>query len=97
MKLTTLAEQAPSRRCPKSSRCCPWTTEPWPGAFTDKGGRVIACIQATEQNREALKEFCARTDLLREKLAEFLRPEVIEENLLRLASCPLLPEVTGKK
>lgn len=70
--------------------------EPWPGAFKDENGKVMACIPATEQNKAALEEFCARVDTLREKLADFLRPDVIQENLLRLAACALLPAPAPK-
>lgn len=63
----------------------------WPGAFKDEQGKVMACIPATDENREALKEFCRRTDTLRGMLADFLRPDVIQQNLARLASCALLP------
>lgn len=65
--------------------------EVWPGAFKDEKGKVMACIPATDENREALKEFCKRTDKLREMLADFLRPEVIQQNLARLAGFNLLP------
>jgi len=64
---------------------------PWPGAFKDEKGKVMACIPATEENQAALEEFCSRVDILRERLADFLRPDVIQENLLRLASFALLP------
>jgi hypothetical protein len=63
----------------------------WPGAFKDEKGKVMACIPATEENRQALKEFCKRTEALRKLLADFLRPEVIQQNLARLAGCNLLP------
>jgi hypothetical protein len=65
----------------------------WPGAFKDESGKVMACIPATEENLEALKEFCRRVDILRGKLADFLKPEVIQQNLVQLAGCRLLPEV----
>ena len=65
--------------------------DPWPGAFKDDDGKISACIPATDENREALKEFCRRVDILRQKLADFLKPDVIQENLLRLAGCALLP------
>ena len=65
--------------------------EPWPGAFKDEQGKVMACIEATDANRAALEEFCRRVDVLRDKLAEFLRPDVIQQNLAALAGCALLP------
>jgi len=63
----------------------------WPGAFKDDSGKVVACIPANEENRQALKEFCRRVDVLRDKLAEFLRPDVIMQNLAHRSGCPLLP------
>lgn len=65
--------------------------EPWPGSFKNDRGRVIACIPATDTNEAALKEFCARIDLLREKLADFLKPENIELTLANLNALRLLP------
>lgn len=67
---------------------------PWPGRFLDERGRVQACILDTPANRAALEEFAKRIDVLREKLADFLRPEVIERNLQLLAGCKLLPEMS---
>jgi len=66
---------------------------PWPGRFVDRCGRVQACIPETDANRAALEEFAKRVNLLRERLADFLKPEVIEENLRLLGSCNLLPPV----
>ena len=65
----------------------------WPGAFKDDNGKVMACIEATDENLTAVKEFCRRVDLLREKLAEFLKPDVIQQNLAQMASMALLPPV----
>lgn len=69
----------------------------WPGAFKTEGGKVIACIEANETNREALKQFGSRIDLLREKLADFLRPETIMQTLSNLAALKLLPAATEKE
>lgn len=68
----------------------------WPGAFKDEGGKVMACIPATEENRQALQEFCRRVDLLRVKLADFLKPDVIQQNLAQMAAFALLPPVPPK-
>jgi hypothetical protein len=65
--------------------------KPWPGEFTDKNEKVIACIPATKENREALEEFRKRIDLLREKLADYLRPDIIEQTLLQMSRLRLLP------
>jgi len=70
--------------------------KPWPGAFKDDKGRIMACIPATEENRQALKEFCKRLDLMREKLAEFLRPDNIVETFKRLSALSLLPQLEDK-
>ncbi len=69
----------------------------WPGAFKSEGGKVLACIEANETNREALKQFGKRIDLLREKLAEFLRPETILQTLTNLAALKLLPPAEKKE
>ena len=64
----------------------------WPGEFTDKGGKVIACIAATDQNREALEEFCKRMDQMRKVMSDYLRPARIMETLANLSgNLPFLP------
>lgn len=65
--------------------------ELWPGVFKEANGNVIACIPATEANKLALEEFIRRTNILREKLQEFLKPERIEQTLANLAGFNLLP------
>lgn len=65
--------------------------EPWPGEFTNKAGKVIACIPDTEMNRAALEEFSRRIDELRKRLSEFLTPERIMETLTNMAGMALLP------
>jgi hypothetical protein len=63
----------------------------WPGEFTDEHDKVIACIPADEMNKTALKEFTRRIDVLREKLADFLRPENIVATLTNMSALALLP------
>jgi hypothetical protein len=63
----------------------------WPGEFTDKGGNVIACIPANDMNKAALEEFTRRIDVLRKKLADFLRPDQIMQTLTNMAGLALLP------
>lgn len=70
--------------------------KPWPGEFTDKGGNVLACIPVTDMNREALEQFAKRIDILRGKLADFLRPENILQTLANLSGLALLPPVPVK-
>ncbi len=64
--------------------------EPWPGEFRDREGRAIACIPATDVNRAALEEFSKKIDEMRERLAEFLRPEHIVKTLANLNGMQLL-------
>lgn len=68
---------------------------PWPGAFTDNGGRIIACIPNTPENEAALEEFGRRIDELRKRLASFLEPEVIIKTLQNLNGVTLLPGTNG--
>jgi len=63
--------------------------EPWPGKFKNSQGKVIACIEATDANREALEEFAKNVDELRKKLQEFLMPQNIEWTLANLSQLAL--------
>lgn len=71
--------------------------EPWPGEFTNKAGKVIACIPETDMNTAALEEFSKRVDELRKRLAEFLTPERIMETLTNLSGFALLPPAVEKQ
>ena len=71
--------------------------EAWPGEFRREGDRVLACIPGTSVNEAALKEFIRRTDLLREKIQEFLRPEQIMHTLANMRGFDLLPEESQKE
>jgi hypothetical protein len=68
-----------------------WTYRPWPGAFTDKRGRVTACIPATKANEEAMDEFRGRIRSLRSKLQDLVRPDMIAATLANLSGIALLP------
>ncbi len=63
----------------------------WPGEFTNRNGRIVACIIASPANTAALEEFTRRIDLLREALEKMLTPENILTTLLHLSSLTLLP------
>lgn len=69
------------------------TIRPWPGRFTDKNGRAIACIPVTPDNTAALEEFAKRINKLREMIRDTLKPEVIVQTLQNLNSMALLPPV----
>lgn len=64
---------------------------PWPGEFVDQSGKVIACIPRNQANTEALEAFSKKVDLLREFLADFLRPDRIMQTLANLGGIPFLP------
>jgi hypothetical protein len=68
--------------------------QPWPGEFKDKQGTVLACIPATSANAKELRQFRDRIDELRERLADFLRPEEILRTLAGLNGMTLLPPST---
>ena len=68
-----------------------YKVSPWPGVFTNKNGRVMACIPATERNRAAMEEFAAKLDQLRKLLADFLSPDKIQATLANLAGVAFLP------
>jgi hypothetical protein len=63
----------------------------WPGRFTDKGGRAVACIPQTDENTAALTEFAKRVDKLREMIRDTIKPEVILQTLQNLSGLALLP------
>ena len=73
-----------------------WIYRPWPGAFTDKAGRVTACIPGTPENNAALEEFRERIRTLRSRLQDLVRPETIVSTLANLSSIPLLPSTEQK-
>ncbi len=73
-----------------------WRISPWPGAFSQKNGRVMACIPCTEKNRAGLEEFAAKLDQLRKLLAGFLSPEHIQATLANLAGVAFLPAPDGE-
>lgn len=68
-----------------------WIYRPWPGAFTDRRGRVTACIPATKVNEEAMDEFRGRIRALRSKLQDLVRPDTIASTLANLSGIALLP------
>jgi hypothetical protein len=78
-----------------------WRGEPkisaWPGRFTDKAGKSIACIPDTDENRHALEEFAKRIDTLRGMIRDTLRPETIMQTLQNLTGLALLPQATDDK
>lgn len=69
---------------------------PWPGVFTNKNGRVVACIPATKRNEAAMDEFTAKLDHLRKLLADFLSPDKIQATLANLAGVAFLPPPAEK-
>lgn len=69
----------------------PWRISAWPGVFKDNKGKVLACILATEANEKALEAFASGVHALRKKMADFLRPEHIQDTLANLAGLAFLP------
>lgn len=67
----------------------PWRYRPWPGAYQDKGGHVIACIPATQENSIALNEFRERIRELQRRLSDLVRPREIMRTLANLAASGL--------
>lgn len=59
--------------------------EAWPGDFTDKQGKVVACIPKTPANDAALEEFTRRIVKLRENIGGLLEPKVIMQTLTHLS------------
>lgn len=57
----------------------------WPEQFKEKNGRTLACIEATPENEKALDEFSRRIDEMRRQLAEFVKPNAIQETLSSIA------------
>lgn len=68
--------------------------KPWPGRFTDKAGRAVACIPHNDANEAALKEFAKRIDKLREMIRDTIKPEIIMQTLQNLSGLALLPQAT---
>lgn len=68
-----------------------WTYESWPETFTDKAGRVTACIPATAANTQAMEEFRDHIRALRARLRSLVRPDTIMTTLANLSGTTLLP------
>lgn len=68
-----------------------WAYKPWPELYTNRNGKVMACIPATEQNLAALQEFRARILALKERLQDLIKPEQIIQTLQNLAGVSMLP------
>lgn len=66
-----------------------WKYKPWPGEYQDKGGHVIACIPATEENDRAMKEFRARILELQKRLSHLVKPANIYQTLADLSKAGL--------
>lgn len=67
-----------------------WSYNPWPGQFTDKRGRVTACIPATKANEAAMEEFRIRIREMRERLKDLVRPDQIMQTLANLSGIALI-------
>jgi hypothetical protein len=69
---------------------------PWPAAFVQKNGRVIACIEETPANLSGLETFTQKMDDFRKVIGKFLSPELIHQTLTGVAGLTLLsaPEST---
>jgi len=62
-----------------------WIVKTWPENFIERG-RMIAAIEATEENRLLLENAKDQVDVLRSRLVELLGPQLIMETLQALAS-----------
>jgi hypothetical protein len=62
-----------------------WVVSTWPENFIERG-KMIAAIEATEENEALLNNARVQVDVLRNKLVELLGPKMIMETLHRLAS-----------
>lgn len=62
-----------------------WIVSKWPENFIERG-KMIAAIEATEENEALLNTARVQVDVLRNKLVELLGPKLIMETLHRLAA-----------
>jgi hypothetical protein len=62
-----------------------WIVSTWPENFIERG-KMIAAIEATEENEALLNTARTQVDVLRNKLVELLGPKLIMETLHRLAA-----------
>jgi hypothetical protein len=62
-----------------------WVVSTWPENFVERG-KMIAAIEATEENEALLNNARVQVDVLRNKLVELLGPKLIMETLHRLAA-----------
>lgn len=73
------------RRYESRSRGDNWRISKWPGRFTNRQGKVIACIPASPENRAAMEEFGKRIQALRAKLSQLLEPDMIMQTLAAMS------------
>lgn len=63
-----------------------WKISPWPEQHRDKRGKVVACIEATEENEKALEQFAEKLREMTKILANFVAPENIQDTLSQITS-----------
>jgi len=66
-----------------------YVVKPWPGEFKDSRGHVMACIPATPENEAALEQFTEAVHATRRRIADYLRPDTIQQTLANLANVRL--------
>lgn len=72
--------------------------KPWPPeGFKDDNGKSLACIPATKENTEALKQFVRRINQLRKLMTEAVSQSNIGQTLSNMSSMKLLPETVDTK
>lgn len=72
-----------------------WTIEPWPEVVKEEG-HVVACIEATDANLDALRQFQDNINQMRKVLASFVTPDRINETLAAIARGSAMLAIPGR-
>lgn len=73
-----------------------WVVEPWPKVVKENG-KIVATINGTAENEEALRVFAKKIAEMRKALAAMVAPDAIEATLDQIAGSQLTALIGGSR